>query len=82
MAIRRLSRPTLTTLTKLGDAREASWTRPRRDMQGCGGRRRIACWASVLLLLEYGVQCLPLTLQIARSGPSRCIGNAQRLASY
>ena len=25
-------------------------------------------------LLEYGVQCLPRTLQNARSGPSRCTG--------
>ena len=54
MAIRRLSRPTLTTLTKLSDAREASWTRPRRDMQGCGGRRRIAL---VGVLLLYRIRC-------------------------
>ena len=48
-------------------------------MQGCGGRRRIAVLGVLLLLLEYGVQCLPQTLQVARNGPSRCTGKAQSL---
>ncbi len=32
------------------------------------------------VFLEYGVQCLPLLLQNARSGPSRCTHLARRLA--
>jgi hypothetical protein len=47
-------------------------------MQGCGGRRRIALDGRPGALLEYGVQCLPLTLQIARSGPNTYTRQAQR----
>ena len=40
-------------------------------MQGCGGETPY-CLVGVLMFLEYGVQCLPLLVQNARSGPSRC----------
>jgi hypothetical protein len=34
---------------KVYSAREANWTSPRRDMQGCGGRRRIAAMGVLML---------------------------------
>jgi hypothetical protein len=48
-------------------------------MQGCGGRRRICSMGVLMLLLEYGVHCLPLDFQFARNGPSKLAGSADQL---
>jgi hypothetical protein len=49
-------------------------------MQGCGGRRRIAWWASCCFL-EYGVQCLPLTPPKRKDRADVMPGHAQRVRS-